>query len=773
MSKFNAVLSFALIYSFANAQDELEFSEFEISAKEIKAEDKAFSTPGAVSSRSDISGSNQSIDSIVRSMPGVYTNTDQSQGTVNVNIRGVSGFGRVNTMIDGVTQTYYGTSADSGSFHTGNGSIGTSNFGALIDPNFLIGVDTQRGTFSGTHGANSLMGSANFRTIGVDDVVRDGNNFGFLGKFSYGTNKLGPNYMGSVAAKFNPFENDDSLGFLLGYSGKKISQDYQVGGGGRIGDFTWVNPDTGETESAAPLDVKHTTQNPKSILFKTEFNDEFNQAILSYRDFRNTLAGRDITNQNYQLDYNFNANNDLLNLNFLIAYNNSKQKYIDGQDDNGFALATIFGRDISGLEVRNKALTLNLNNEMNFKFNDLHWQSKYGVGFLNNKYERDSFADYGGMGDYATPLQPRGKEKISTIFADNNFNYGIFGLETSLNLTKYEIKGHVPECDPRIGIFCSDTMPKDATISDTNLNYSILGSVEIHELFRPFISYSHSNRAPNIQEIFFSSVASAGDAMNIFLKPEVADTWQIGFNSHKQGFITKDDTFGFKALVYRSRVKDYIYNESLNYYTSDGDLIDSFTYYLNFPYKTTFKGFEAELSYDAGFFYAKASYARQTNNAPLSETYGSDPSNFGTGMITELPKDYATVNLGTRLLDEKVDLGIIAKYTGKAKRIYPSSDDAYRHDPTNTNDYQLGMHKTQDLPSIPTIYDLYVNFQPNKNLMLKFEVQNLTDKNYMDALNVYNSAANQLTFASDGSDIFLFNNSARGRTFIMGFQYQY
>ena len=31
MSKFSAVLSFALIYSFANAQDELEFSEFEIS----------------------------------------------------------------------------------------------------------------------------------------------------------------------------------------------------------------------------------------------------------------------------------------------------------------------------------------------------------------------------------------------------------------------------------------------------------------------------------------------------------------------------------------------------------------------------------------------------------------------------------------------------------------------------------------------------------------------------------------------------------------------
>ena len=42
----------------------------------------------------------------MRSIPGTYTNTDQAQGTVQVNIRGMSGFGRVNTMIDGVTQLF-------------------------------------------------------------------------------------------------------------------------------------------------------------------------------------------------------------------------------------------------------------------------------------------------------------------------------------------------------------------------------------------------------------------------------------------------------------------------------------------------------------------------------------------------------------------------------------------------------------------------------------------------------------------------------------------
>ncbi|WP_328287651.1 hypothetical protein [Pasteurella multocida] len=39
-------------------------------------------------------------------MPGSFTQIDKSSGTVSVNVRGGTGFGRVNTMIDGVSQTF-------------------------------------------------------------------------------------------------------------------------------------------------------------------------------------------------------------------------------------------------------------------------------------------------------------------------------------------------------------------------------------------------------------------------------------------------------------------------------------------------------------------------------------------------------------------------------------------------------------------------------------------------------------------------------------------
>ena len=38
-------------------------------------------------------------------MAGTYTQIDPLQGTISVNIRGMNGLGRVNTMVDGVTQT--------------------------------------------------------------------------------------------------------------------------------------------------------------------------------------------------------------------------------------------------------------------------------------------------------------------------------------------------------------------------------------------------------------------------------------------------------------------------------------------------------------------------------------------------------------------------------------------------------------------------------------------------------------------------------------------
>ncbi|OPA71443.1 TonB-dependent receptor plug domain-containing protein [Campylobacter pinnipediorum] len=158
--------------------------------------------------------SSKNIDDAVRSIAGAFTNIDNTQGTININIRGMSGLGRTNMMIDGVTQTFYSTSSDNGNL---NG--GTSTFGVMIDPIFLKSIDVEKGSFSGKGGANSLMGSANMRTVRVDDIIKDNKNFGYILDTHFGNNSIGQRYSGLIAfkEKFNTFY----IGGLFGYSKKK------------------------------------------------------------------------------------------------------------------------------------------------------------------------------------------------------------------------------------------------------------------------------------------------------------------------------------------------------------------------------------------------------------------------------------------------------------------------------------------------------------------------------------------------------------------------
>lgn len=118
--------------------------------------------------------------------------------------------------------------------------------------------------------------------------------------------------MGSFAGKYE-FENGFKFGTLFGYSGKKIEQNYKVGGG----DKKQLN------------DEKMMRQSPKNRLFKLEFEGEKNRAIFSYRNYDNHLAKRKINSDSYQLNYNFKQNN-LIDIGLITAYQKSTQDFDKG-----------------------------------------------------------------------------------------------------------------------------------------------------------------------------------------------------------------------------------------------------------------------------------------------------------------------------------------------------------------------------------------------------------------------------------------------------------
>ncbi|MDE1488765.1 TonB-dependent receptor [Xenorhabdus bovienii] len=87
---------------------------------------------------------------------------------------------------------------------------------------------------------------------------------------------------------------------------------------------------------------------------------------------------------------------------------------------------------------------------------------------------------------------------------------------------------------------------------------------------------------------------------------------------------------------------------------------------------------------------------------------------------------------------------------------------SYRQDPDisfdEDNDNRVSMIEEN---KIPMIVGLYSDYQINKNVLLKFSIQNLMNKNYSEALSRMNSS----TMMRDQDER---TQTARGRTYVMG-----
>ena len=714
-----------------DSKGKVVFSPLNVSAAESSnssSEKEALEKPGAFSSRGE-NKNLESVDSILRSMPGTYTQIDPGQGSVSVNIRGMSGFGRVNTMVDGITQNYYGSSPSDAA----HGGLPTSQFGALIDPNFIVGVDVARGNATGSAGVNALAGSANFRTIGVDDVVFSDNPFGVRTKFSVGNNGIGRSGMIAVGGKTDAFGDGGSLGAMAAISGSSITSNYKNGSGFDSEEF---NVD------------KTYRQNPKSQLFKVDIKpDAFNSIELSARTYQNKITRRHIDSNDFYIKYHYAPFSELIDFNLTASTSRGEQKFMS---DNmaGFSDST----------AKNISDALDVNNTSRFSLQEVDFAFSYGGKLIRNEYKKHASGLVTDEGQAeSSPVGIAGKQNIASIYSGLQLNYGIWQGNFDLNYSAYDISGYKPACDERVACFPQGA--SNINLKEHGFNPAVMLSAQVTPWLQPFVSYNKSMRGPNIQEVFFAN--SGGQSMNPFLKGETAETWQAVFNANAHDLLFKQDSFQLKAVYFESKIKNYISSQSYMVCSNrqkcnraqtsqeewdNADVNVAMTMYSNAYEPVRSRGVEVEAMYDAGFAYTKLSLSKEHTSQPTNQASNV----FGAGDISELPELYFTLDTGVRLLDEKLTLGGLVKYTGKAVRLSPDS---------NVDENEQLMK--EPAPHIPTVIDLYSTYQFNRNLLLKFSVQNLMDKDYSDALNKMNAMPSQSQDLSP-------TNTARGRTYIFG-----
>ncbi|SUT88098.1 putative outer membrane colicin Js receptor [Actinobacillus ureae] len=909
-------LSLLGVAQFAYA--DLVLDEIQVKSSEVSNDKKPFTEAKAKSTRENVFKETQTIDQVIRSIPGAFTQQDKGSGVVSVNIRGENGLGRVNTMVDGVTQTFYSTALDSGQ------SGGSSQFGAAIDPNFIAGVDVNKSNFSGASGINALAGSANFRTLGVNDVITDDKPFGIILKGMTGSNATKSNFM-TMAAGRKWLDNGGYVGVVYGYSQREVSQDYRIGGGERLaslgqdilakekeayfrnsgyvlnqaGQWTpdlnnnnWscntenpyladtserygfkptscsaysfdpkkrvrkqilkklkegVNPENipelqgqeGDTfgvkptdksfernkeqYSVAPIEPGSLQSRSRSHLLKFEYGDDHHTLGAQLRTLDNKIGSRKIENRNYQFNYNFNDHN-YLDLNLMAAHNIGKTIYPKGGFFAGWQVA-------DKLITKNVANIVDINNSYTFLLpKEIDLKTTLGFNYFTNEYSKNRFPEelslfyddashdqgnYSNLGRFkgsrnllpqrSVILQPSGKQKFKTVYFDTALSKGIYHLDYSVNFTHYAFNGEYVGYENTADKINEPILHKSG--HKKAFNHSATLSAELSDYFMPFFTYSRTHRMPNIQEMFFSQVSDAG--VNTALKPEQSDTYQLGFNTYKKGLFTQDDVLGVKLVGYRSFIKNYIHNV-YGVWWRDGVVptwanSNGFRFTIahqNYQPIVKKSGAELELNYDMGRFFANVSYAYQRTNQPTNYADASPrPNNaskedilkqgYGLSRVSMLPKDYGRLELGTRWFDQKLTLGLAARYYGKSKRATIEEEyingSHFEKNAAGARTY-YAVKKTEEIEKQPIILDLHVSYEPIKDLIIKAEVQNLLDKRYVDPLDAGNDAASQRYYSSlnnsiecakdpsacnGGSDKTVLYNFARGRTFIMSLNYKF
>ncbi|HHF3498563.1 TPA: TonB-dependent receptor [Haemophilus influenzae] len=897
------------------AQAEETLGQIDVVEKVISNDKKPFTEAKAKSTRENVFKETQTIDQVIRSIPGAFTQQDKGSGVVSVNIRGENGLGRVNTMVDGVTQTFYSTALDSGQ------SGGSSQFGAAIDPNFIAGVDVNKSNFSGASGINALAGSANFRTLSVNDVITDDKPFGIILKGMTGSNATKSNFMTTAAGR-KWLDNGGYVGVVYGYSQREVSQDYRIGGGERLaslgqdilakekeayfrnagyvlnsagqwtpdlskpvwfchapkpdsvkkisdtntndcgfykkfdpkknvrkeileelkkgtkpenipklqgneGDTFGVKPtdksfeDNKEQYSVAPIEPGSLQSRSRSHLLKFEYGDDHHTLGAQIRTLDNKIGSRKIENRNYQVNYNFN-NNSYLDLNLMAAHNIGKTIYPKGGFFAGWQVA-------DKLIAKNVANIVDINNSHTFLLpKEIDLKTTLGFNYFTNEYSKNRFPEelslfynddshdrgnYSNLGRFkgsrsllpqrSVILQPSGKQKFKTVYFDTALSKGIYHLNYSVNFTHYAFNGEY--------VGYNNTTLEEPILHKSGhkkaFNHSATLSAELSDYFMPFFTYSRTHRMPNIQEMFFSQVSDAG--VNTALKPEQSDTYQLGFNTYKKGLFTQDDVLGIKLVGYRSFIKNYIHNV-YGVWWRDGVVptwasSNGFRFNIahqNYQPIVKKSGAELELNYDMGRFFANFSYAYQRTNQPTNYADASPrPNNaskedilkqgYGLSRVSMLPKDYGRLELGTRWFDQKLTLGLAARYYGKSKRATIEEEyingSRYKKNVLGERTY-YAVKKTEEIKKQPIILDLHVSYEPIKDLIIKAEVQNLLDKRYVDPLDAGNDAASQRYYSSlndsicskqndicegGGKDKTVLYNFARGRTYILSLNYKF
>lgn len=234
--------------------------------------------------------------------------------------------------------------------------------------------------------------------------------------------------------------------------------------------------------------------------------------------------------------------------------------------------------------------------------------------------------------------------------------------------------------------------------------------------------YAEALRMPSLFETSGGFALASRVGSN--LRPEHARNREVGMNYLKDGVLQSNDKLRLKLAYFRNHTSDYLTRTGANVGEQQ-----SRGFVMRNIESADFHGLELSGSYDLDSVFSEFS-ATKYNKIEVCHTGSyrrARCTDFGiaSGYINNMipPNWHASLTLGTRLLERKLTLGVRGTLMGKRTPV-PQYDD---ENVNSAFSYPVPWHAYR-------VYDLFASYKVNDSVSVDFNIDNFTDRYYLDAL---------------------------------------
>ncbi|WP_445364688.1 TonB-dependent receptor domain-containing protein [Microbulbifer sp. ANSA003] len=247
------------------------------------------------------------------------------------------------------------------------------------------------------------------------------------------------------------------------------------------------------------------------------------------------------------------------------------------------------------------------------------------------------------------------------------------------------------------------------------------------EPFSGFQIYARHAEALRMPSLFENTSGwSVSPALDIPLKPEHAINNELGINYLNTELFDGAHQLRFKIAYFDNHVADYLTRTQPNAWEESQDGLDFFR--MRNIDSLDLEGWELNFGYDAKLWIAEISgtsysHIEVCNVGSYVRYYCSDwgiPQSYINNMIP--PNWHASAQLGVRLFEERLEMGVRGTFMGKRNSIPRYNAPIGFNEPVLWHSYNL--------------VDIYTKFKLNNSFSVDFTVDNVTDQYYLDALSL-------------------------------------